>query len=211
MRIAIDGPAASGKGTIAKGLAEHFHLPHLDTGMLYRAVGLSVRDVPELSFEDEAIVAARSIDPSRLDPDKLGQARVARLASRVARIPKVREALRAYQVDFANQPGGAVLDGRDIGTVICPDAEVKIFVTAGAETRARRRAEQMASQGYDIGYEEMLRQIELRDEADRNNPAGAFYMADDAHLLDTSQLDIEAALRAAIVIVNQAMAGQPGS
>ncbi|MCB1518689.1 MAG: (d)CMP kinase [Hyphomicrobiaceae bacterium] len=211
MRIAIDGPAASGKGTIAKGLAKTFNLPHLDTGLLYRAVGLTVRDVPELNFEEEAIAAARSIDPSQLDPEKLGRAKVAKLASRVARIPKVREALRDYQVNFANQPGGAVLDGRDIGTTICPDAEVKIFVTASPETRARRRADQMASQGYDIGYDEMLRQIESRDEADRNNPAGAFYVADEAHLLDTSQLDIEAALRAAIAIVNQAMAGQPGS
>lgn len=209
MIIAIDGPAASGKGTIGAGLAEHYGLPHLDTGLLYRAVGLEVIKVLDLpGFTWAAIKAAKELDPTQLDKEALGGPEVALAASRVSRIEEVREALRQFQRDFASQPGGAVLDGRDIGTRICPDADVKLFITANPEVRARRRAEQLRAQGKDVSDEQMLDQIIARDEADRDNPAGAFYVAKDAHLLDTSEMDIEAALRAALAITEAVMADE---
>jgi cytidylate kinase len=209
MIIAVDGPAASGKGTLAAGLASHFGLPHLDTGLLYRAVGLAVAGETEApDFEAKAIAAAEALDPSHLDAVLLGTAEAALLASRVARIEAVRAALRQFQRDFGTGDAGAVLDGRDIGTRICPDAEVKLFITADTAVRAERRTSQLRARGVDADRDEIFRQIARRDENDRNNPAGAFYAAEDAHLLDTTDLDIEAALRAAIQIVEAAMASK---
>jgi cytidylate kinase len=212
MIIAVDGPAASGKGTLAQGLAKHFGLPCLDTGLLYRAVGREAGandGAPD--YARRAIAAARSLDPGHLETSRLGTAAVALLASEVARIPEVRAALIDFQRGFAAQPGGAVLDGRDIGTRICPDADVKLFITADPRVRAARRAAQLIAKGQAVTTEEILRQIIARDENDRSNPAGAFYPAADAHLLDTSELDIDAALRAAIAIVEADLKGGTGS
>ncbi|HHS83019.1 MAG TPA: (d)CMP kinase [Devosia sp.] len=203
MKIAIDGPAASGKGTIAKGLARHFKLPHLDTGLLYRAVGLSMMGrLLEPNLADLAEKEAANLDISQLDETVLGRADVALAAAKVARIPRVRAALRQLQVDFAAQEGGAILDGRDIGSRICPDADVKLFITASPEIRAKRRYAQLTRMGQKADEAQILEQIIARDESDRTNPAGAFYISEDAHLLDTSELDIEGALNAAIAIVN---------
>jgi len=206
--IAVDGPAASGKGTLAQGLARHYGLPQLDTGLLYRAVGLRVRDAADTpGFEAAAIAAARALDPSHLSNlDELTSAEAGSLASRVAVIEDVRGALRQYQRDFAHQPGGAVLDGRDIGTVICPDADVKLFIEADSKSRMERRARQFESRGQTVDRYALYHQIEQRDARDRANPHGGFYPAPDAHLLDTTRLDIEAALRAAVAIVDGAMA-----
>jgi cytidylate kinase len=213
MIIAVDGPAASGKGTLAAGLAAHYRLPHLDTGLLYRAVGLAVReavDTPE--FEARATAAARSLDAAGITHrDELQTADAGNLASKVAVIAEVRGAMRKFQREFAAQPGGAVLDGRDIGTVICPDADVKLFIVADPAARAGRRARQFEAKGLKVDRAEILKQIEERDARDRANPNGAFYPAADAHLLDTTSLDIEAALRAAIAIVEAAIARKAGS
>lgn len=207
MIIAIDGPAASGKGTIAKALAAHYGLSHLDTGLLYRAVGRMVSDRLDAdNLEQLAIGAAKSLDKTQLDADALGSAELALAASTISRFETVRAALRRFQRDFARERGGAVLDGRDIGTKICPDADVKFFITAEPEVRARRRTTQLQEKGSEVQFEQILAQIRQRDENDRQNPAGAFYKADDAHLLDTSRLDIEAALRQAIGIVDETMA-----
>jgi cytidylate kinase len=211
MIIAVDGPAASGKGTLAEGLARHFGLPHLDTGLLYRAVGLAVgADDGAPDYAARAVAAARALDPSHLDTSRLGTADVALLASDVARIPDVRAALIDFQRGFARQPGGAVLDGRDIGTRICPDADVKLFITADARLRAARRTAQLRAKGQAIDGDEIFRQIAARDANDRANPAGAFYPAGDAHLLDTTELDIDAALGAAIAIVEATTASRAG-
>jgi cytidylate kinase len=212
MIIAVDGPAASGKGTLAAGLAAHYRLPHLDTGLLYRAVGLAVRDLEGMpGFEAAAIAAARRLDAaSIIHRDELQTAEAGSLASKVAVIGEVRVAMRKFQREFAARPSGAVLDGRDIGTVICPDADVKLFIIAAAPARAERRARQFEAKGQTVDRGEILRQIEERDARDRANPNGAFYPAPDAHLLDTTSLDIEAALRAAIAIVEAAIARKAG-
>jgi cytidylate kinase len=208
MIIAVDGPAASGKGTLAQGLAAHYRLPHLDTGLLYRAVGLRVRDAVDTpDFEAKAVAAARALDPSHLsDLGELTSAEASVLASKVAVIHDVRQAMRQYQRDFAHQPGGAVLDGRDIGTVVCPDADVKLFIEADSKARMERRARQFESRGQAVDRYALYHQIEERDARDRANPHGGFYPAPDAHLLDTTRLDIEAALRAAVAIVDGVMA-----
>ena len=208
MIIAVDGPAASGKGTLASGLARHYGLPHLDTGLLYRAVGRAVADREDQpGFEDAAIAAARALDASHLaDVAELTSARSGVLASKVAVIGPVRAALFDYQRNFATQPGGAVLDGRDIGTNICPDADVKLFIQADSKARMERRARQLESRGVVVDRYALYHQIEERDARDMANPNGGFYKADDAHLLDTTLLDIEAALRAAIAIVETTMA-----
>lgn len=208
MIIAVDGPAASGKGTLAAGLARHYRLPHLDTGLLYRAVGLAARDVADgPDFEAAAIAAARTLDAGQVGlGDGLQSAEAGSLASRVAVIADVRSALRQFQRDFAHQPGGAVLDGRDIGTVICPEADVKLFIEADSKARMERRARQFEARGVEVDRYALYHQIEERDARDRANPNGGFYRADDAHLLDTTRLDIEAALRAAIAIVDGAIA-----
>jgi cytidylate kinase len=213
MIIAVDGPAASGKGTLAQGLARHYGLPHLDTGLLYRAVGLKVKDaVDQPGFEGEAIAAARALDAAHLsDLEALTSAEAGIFASKVAVIGEVREAMRQYQRDFAHRPGGAVLDGRDIGTVVCPDADVKLFIEADSKARMERRARQLEAKGQAVDRYALYHQIEERDARDRANPNGAFYRAADAHLLDTTRLDIEAALRAAVAIVDGVMAGKAGA
>lgn len=207
MIIAVDGPAASGKGTLAAGLARHYGLPHLDTGLLYRAVGLAVADLDGApGFEAAAIAAARSIDTSALDPDILSTAEAGQLASKVAVIGEVRAALFDFQRAFATQPGGAVLDGRDIGTKIAPEADVKLFIQADSKARMERRARQFEKRGLPVDRYALYHQIEQRDARDMANPNGGFYPAADAHLLDTTLLDIEAALRAAVAIVDGVMA-----
>lgn len=211
MIIAVDGPAASGKGTISARLAGHYGLPHLDTGLLYRAVGLAVIDfVDDPDFEMMAIGAAKNLDSSALDPDPLGSADAGMAASRVSRIENVRQALRQFQIDFAHRPGGAVLDGRDIGSRICPDADVKLWFDASPEARAKRRTQQLLDRGIEADEADIYDQLVARDDADRNNPAGAFFMADDAHLLDTTEMSIEAAFRAAVEIVDGATKSRDG-
>ncbi|HWA44004.1 MAG TPA: (d)CMP kinase [Hypericibacter adhaerens] len=208
MIIAVDGPAASGKGTLAAGLARHYGLPHLDTGLLYRAVGLAAAEAAGTpAFEPRAIAAARSLDAAHLaDLPRLQGAEAGNLASKVAVIGEVRRALLAFQQDFAHQPGGAVLDGRDIGTRIAPDADVKLFIEADSKARMERRARQFEALGQAVDRYALYHQIEERDARDRANPNGAFYPAPDAHLLDTTQLDIDAALRAAVAIVDGVLA-----
>jgi cytidylate kinase len=210
MIIAVDGPAASGKGTLAQGLAHHYHLPHLDTGLLYRAVGLAAADaVGTAEFEAKAISAARALDPLHLgDVRELTGAAAGPLASKVAVIGAVRAALFDAQRRFATQPGGAVLDGRDIGTKIAPDADVKLFIEADSKSRMERRAHQLEQKGQPVDRYALYHQIEERDARDRANPFGGFYPAPDAHLLDTTRLDIDAALRAAVAIVDGVLAGK---
>jgi CMP/dCMP kinase len=206
--IAVDGPAASGKGTLAAGLARHYSLPHLDTGLLYRAVGLAVREAAGTpGFEAKAVAAAEGLDAEHLtDLAALQSAEAGNLASKVAVIAGVRRALFDFQRKFALQPGGAVLDGRDIGTKIAPDADVKLFIEADSKARMERRARQFELKGLPVDRYELYHQIEERDARDRANPNGGFYPAADAHLLDTTRLDIEAALRAAVAIVDGATA-----
>ena len=208
MIIAVDGPAASGKGTLAAGLARHYGLAHLDTGLLYRAVGVAVADhLGQPGFADRAIAAARALDAGHLtDLERLTDAAAGVLASHVAVIAEVRIAMRQYQRDFAHQPGGAVIDGRDIGTVVCPDADVKLFIVADSKARMERRARQLEARGLPVDRYALYHQIEERDARDMANPNGGFYPAPDAHLLDTTLLDIEAALRAAVAIVDGVMA-----
>jgi len=206
MLIAVDGPAASGKGTIAKRLAAHYGLAHLDTGLLYRAVGVEMMGQEEQpDFESRAIDSAMGLDASNLDEEILSTAEAGVAASKVSRIPEVRKALNRLQRKFMEQPQGAILDGRDIGSRICPEADVKLFITASADTRAKRRTEQLLARGADVSFEQILHQIEKRDKDDRENPAGAFFQAEDAHLLDTSKMGIEAAFLAALDIVERVM------
>ena len=207
--IAVDGPAASGKGTLAGGLARHYSLPYLDTGLLYRAVGRAVEAYENSpDFEARAIAAAQTLDEADIDPEFLLSAKIGNLASKVAVISAVRRALFDYQREFATQDGGAVLDGRDIGTVICPEADVKLFIQADSKARMERRARQLEARGQSVDRYALYHQIEERDARDMANPHGGFYKADDAHLLDTTLLDIEAALRAAIAIVDGTMASK---
>ncbi len=210
MIIAVDGPAASGKGTLAAGLARHYRLPHLDTGLLYRAVGLAVAGhVDKPGFEAAAVAAAQTLDAGQLkDIAALTAAETGVLASKVAVIGPVRQALYDYQRAFATQPGGAVLDGRDIGTRIAPDADAKLFIQADSKARMERRARQLEARGVVVDRYALYHQIEERDARDMGNPNGGFYRAADAHLLDTTLLDIEAALRAAIAIVDRAVASK---
>ncbi|HEY1309698.1 MAG TPA: (d)CMP kinase [Pseudolabrys sp.] len=209
MIIAIDGPAASGKGTLGKKLAAHYGLRHLDSGLLYRAVAKAVLDASRpIGDRDAAIAAAKSLDPSRIDEVVLKAPTVGEAASFVSAIPEVRAALVDFQRGFAAKPPGAVLDGRDIGTVICPDADVKIFVTATPEVRARRRATEYRALGRNMDETTVLADIVKRDERDRNRAAAPLKQAPDAHLLDTTHLDIDAAIRAAIDIVEATRAGR---
>lgn len=201
MIIAVDGPTASGKGTIAKALAEHYHLPLLDTGLLYRAVGLQV--MQNGGDPDNSVDAVKGCDfaDSLLTDHALRSETVGGLASRVSVHPEVRAALNKRQVDFANQPGGALLDGRDIGTVIAPHADVKLFITAPATVRAKRRHLEMASRGVDVTYEAILADIYARDERDSSRAAAPLKAAEDAILLDTGDLTIGGAVQAAISAV----------
>jgi cytidylate kinase len=199
MIIAIDGPAASGKGTLARRIAAHFNLAYLDTGSLYRAVARDVRrSGGETNDPVAAAAAARKLDPATLGDPGLRDPGVGEAASLVARVPEVRAALLEFQRAFARQPQGAVLDGRDIGTVVLPDADVKIFVTASPEVRARRRHLELVARGEDITYEHVLDVIRRRDERDSGRKTAPMRPASDAILLDTSDLDIEAALEAAV-------------
>jgi cytidylate kinase len=209
MIIAIDGPAASGKGTLGKRLAAHYGLRHLDTGLLYRAVAQALLDAG-CAPDDTAVgvAAARALDPERFDEAALKGRAVGEAASVVSAIPEVRAALLAFQRDFAAAAPGAALDGRDIGTVICPDADVKIFVTATPEVRAARRAKEFQATGQDVDEAAVLADIVKRDERDMNRAAAPLKQAPDAHLLDTTSLDIDAAVRAAIDIVEASRAGR---
>lgn len=204
MIIAIDGPAASGKGTLAKLIARHWGLPCLDTGLLYRAVA---RDVHARGFRLpdtwSAVALARSLDPSSLDDPGLRSPGTGEWASIVASISEVRAALLDYQRAFAAQPGGAVLDGRDIGTVVCPAADVKIFVTASPEVRARRRFLERQDQSGAVTYETGLADIQRRDARDAGRESAPMRPAVDATLLDTSDLDIEAAFDAAVGLIKR--------
>lgn len=195
LTIAIDGPAASGKGTISKALAAHFGLEYLDTGLLYRAVGHRM-----LQGEDP-VEAARRLTTADLDRDGLRGPEAAQAASRVAAIPEVRAALVDFQRAFAAREGGAVLDGRDIGTVICPDAPVKLYVTASAEVRAERRHKELAARGHKAGYEEVLADILARDARDAGRADAPMRAAGDAVLIDTTRLDVDEAVAQAIAAV----------
>ena len=202
MIIAIDGPAASGKGTLGKRLAAHYGLRHLDTGLIYRAVAKSVLDAGRRPDDKAAaIAAAKALDPARFDEAVLKSHAVGEAASVVSAIPEVRAALLAFQREFAAKPPGAVLDGRDIGTVICPDADVKIYVTATPEVRARRRAAEYQAQGRQIDEATVLADILKRDERDSQRAAAPLVQAADAHPLDTTNLNVEVAVAAAIAIV----------
>lgn len=209
MIIAIDGPAASGKGTLGKQLAAHFGLRHLDTGLIYRAVAKTLIDGGRNPNDVVAATnAAKELDHSRFDEVALKAHSISEAASIVSAIPEVRAALLAFQRDFAAKPPGAVLDGRDIGTVICPDADVKIYVTATPEVRARRRAAEYHSQGRNINEAAVLADIRKRDQRDQGRATAPLTRASDAHLLDTTHLDIDAAIRAAIDIVEATRAGR---
>ncbi|MGZ8390812.1 MAG: (d)CMP kinase [Rhodoplanes sp.] len=206
MIIAIDGPAASGKGTLGKRLAEHYALRHLDTGLIYRAVAKALIDAGHpLDDDARAVEAARRLDPAAFD-DGLKSHAIGEAASIVSAIPELRKALLAFQRDFAAEPPGAVLDGRDIGTVICPDAEVKIFVTATPEARAHRRFRELCANGQRVSEADILADIVRRDQRDTTRAVAPLAPAPDAHLLDTTHLDIDAAFRAAIAIVEAARA-----
>jgi len=203
--IAIDGPAASGKGTLGKKLAAHFGLRHLDTGLLYRAVAKTLMDAGQACSDvAKAQAAAKSLDLTRFDEAALKGRAVGEGASIVSAIPEVRAALVVLQRQFAATPPGAVMDGRDIGTVICPDAAVKIFVTATAEVRARRRAKEFAAQGQTVDEAAVLADIMARDERDTTRKISPMKPAADAHLLDTTDMDIEEAFRAAVELVERA-------
>jgi cytidylate kinase len=209
MIIAIDGPAASGKGTLGKRLAGHYGLRHLDTGLIYRAVAKAVLDAGDpLGDVGSAGRAARALDPSRFDENVLKSHRIGEAASIISAIPEVRAALLDFQRDFGRAPPGAVLDGRDIGTVIFPDADIKIFVTATPEARARRRTLELQTAGVPVDEAEVLADILRRDERDSARAAAPLKRAQDAHLLDTTHLDIDAAFRAAIDIVEAVRAGR---
>ena len=213
MIIAIDGPAASGKGTLGKRIAAHYSLIHLDTGKLYRAVArdtLAAGASP--ADQDAGLAAAEALDLGTLGDPFLMDGRLGEAASIVASHAAVRNALLAYQRAFARRKPGVVLDGRDIGTVICPEADVKLFVTATPEERARRRFLELKAAGMAIGEAEVLADIRRRDERDKNRAAAPLRQAEDAYLLDTTNLDIDAAFKAAIALIDAAMghAGQAG-
>jgi cytidylate kinase len=199
--IAVDGPAASGKGTIAKALARHFGLPHMDTGLLYRAVALNLwRWGGDAASEFEALRACDEINLDTADPE-LRSEPVSRIASRISAYHSVRAALLDRQRDFAGQDGGAVLDGRDIGTVVVPEADAKLFVTASAEVRAQRRVRELLGRGMPATYEDVLIDIHARDERDSNRDVAPLRQAADADLLDTSELGVEASVAEAIRLV----------
>lgn len=194
--IAIDGPAAAGKGTISKAVAAHFGFAHLDTGLLYRAVGAKVL------AGQEAIAAAQALVAEDLEVGDLRTPDVAQAASKVAVVPEVRAALVDFQRSFARRAGGAVLDGRDIGTVICPEADVKLFVTASAEVRAKRRFIELSDKGHADTFEDVLADVKARDERDMNRAEAPLKPAEDAVLIDTSELTAAQAIAAAIAEID---------
>lgn len=197
--VAIDGPAASGKGTISRAVAAHFGFAHLDTGLLYRAVGAKV--LAGMTPED----AAESLEKADLDNETLRSAEVAREASRVAANPAVRAALVDFQRSFALRAGGAVLDGRDIGTVICPEAQVKLFVVASVEERARRRHAELIAGGSELTYEQVLQDVRERDARDEGRAEAPMRPAEDAVQIDTSDMAIEDAVAAAVALIEAAL------
>jgi len=201
--IAVDGPAASGKGTIARAIAKHFGLPHMDTGLLYRAVALNLwrwGGDPASEFE-----ALRACDELGFDPDdpELRSEPVSRIASTISAYPSVRAALLERQQDFAHQPGGAVLDGRDIGTVIAPDADVKLFVTAAREVRAERRLKELTGRRMNAHYDDVLADLTARDARDSGREVAPLKPATDAILLDTSSLDPNEAVAEAVRLIEE--------
>ena len=207
MIIAVDGPTASGKGTVAKNLAEHYGLKRLDTGSLYRAVGLGVLDAGgDPSDVRAAVAAAEALDLSAIDEHRIRSSAAGLAASKVAVIPEVRAVLRRAQQVFANDPQGAVLDGRDIGTVICPNADVKLFVTASLEARTQRRLAELRARGEQISFEDLQAQIAERDQRDMSRKDSPLFQAADAQLLDTTTLTIDQAAQAAYAIVDAAIA-----
>jgi CMP/dCMP kinase len=209
MIIAIDGPAASGKGTLGKRLAAYYHFRHLDTGVIYRAVAKALLDAgADLTDEALAVAAALELDPEKFGNPVLKTQAVGEAASVVSAIPRVRQALLTFQRQFAIEPPGAVLDGRDIGTVICPDADVKIFVVADPTVRARRRALEMRTRGEAADEALVLADILKRDERDQNRATAPLKAAADAHILDNSNLDIEGGVKAAIAIVEAVKAAR---
>jgi CMP/dCMP kinase len=209
MIIAIDGPAASGKGTLGKRLAAHYGLRHLDTGLIYRAVAKALLDAGDrLDDQPRAAGAARALDPAQFDEKALKSHTIGEAASIVSAHPQVRAALVAFQRDFGRAAPGAVLDGRDIGTVIFPDADVKIYVDATPEVRARRRTVEHQAAGGNVSEADVLADIRRRDERDTTRAAAPLKPAPDAHLLDTTHLDIDAAFRAAIDIVEAVRASR---
>jgi len=205
--IAIDGPAGAGKGTLATRLADYYHLNHLDTGLTYRAVAYALlsHGLP-LENASAAETAARQLDMATLDRAVLSAHAVGEAASKVAVIPAVRRVLVEKQRDYAKAPPGAVLDGRDIGTVVCPHADVKLYVTASAAVRAKRRLDEIEGNGGTADFAAILADIERRDERDMGRADSPLKPADDAHLLDTSEMDIEAAFLAAKAIIDGVMA-----
>jgi cytidylate kinase len=204
MRIAVDGPAASGKGTLAKRIAVHFGLHHLDTGLLYRAVARDVLAAGKpLSDVAAAVAAAKALDHTTLDDPQLRSRQIGEAASIIARVPEVRTALLAYQRAFAAKPPGAVLDGRDIGTVVLPEADVKIFLIAASEERARRRWQELTNAGADVKFSQVHEDIRIRDRRDRERAVAPLAAAADAILLDTTDLDIEGAFRAAVRLIEE--------
>jgi len=208
MIIAVDGPTASGKGTVAAGLAKHFGLKRLDTGAIYRAVALAVLDAnADPADPAAAIAAANALDLHAIDETRIRSGAVGAAASKVAAIPAVRAALLNAQRAFAADPAGAVLDGRDIGTVICPQADVKLFVTASLPARTERRLKELRARGEATTFEELQRQITERDARDASRPDAPLRQAADAHLLETTHLSIEAAVEAARRIVDAVMSG----
>jgi len=209
MIIAIDGPAASGKGTLARRLAAHYGLHHLDTGVIYRAVAHMLMSTGvDLRDEAAAVRAARGLDPKTFDDPALKSHQVGSAASVVSAIPGVREVLVEFQRQFAEKPPGAVLDGRDIGTVICPHADVKIFVVADPKVRAHRRSLEARARGEEADEATILADILARDERDQNRAVAPMKPAEDAYLLDNSNLDIEGGVRAAIDIIEAVRAGR---
>ncbi len=200
--VAVDGPAASGKGTIARALAKHFGLPHMDTGLLYRAVAVSLfRYGGDPGAEFEAVRAVAGLSQVGPGDEDLRSEIVGSIASRISAYPGVRAALLERQRDFARQQGGAVLDGRDVGSVIAPHAVAKLFVTASAEVRAQRRVAELLGRGTPAHYEDVLIDIRARDERDAGRAVAPLLRADDADLLDTSEMDIEEAIARAIALV----------
>jgi len=201
--IAVDGPAASGKGTIARAIARELGLPHMDTGLLYRAVALTLwRWGGDPSSEFEALRACNEFGVDPEDPE-LRSEPVSKIASSISAYPSVRAALLERQQEFAGQPGGAVLDGRDIGTVIAPAADVKLFVTASAEVRAERRLRELLERGMKAHYDDVLADIRSRDERDSNRDVAPLKQAPDAIVLDTSELDIDQAITQALRLVRE--------
>ncbi|ACK83249.1 MAG: (d)CMP kinase [Methylobacteriaceae bacterium] len=202
--IAIDGPAASGKGTLAKRLALHYGLPHLDTGLLYRAVALTLLDAGgDLDDTGAAARAASDLSAERLTDPRLRERAMGEAASRVSSVPEVRAALLSWQRRFAEAAEGAVLDGRDIGTVVCPDARVKLFITAAPEERARRRHRELLGRGEETTLAAILADIRARDARDSSRAAAPLKAAEDAVVLDTTELDAEAAFAEAVAIVER--------